>query len=187
MYGVISSGGFIAKGPAPHVTKARPIYDWADQDVWLAIHRNSWDYNALYDGMHLMGRTAKQLRVAVPTSIEALNWWDDWQVLDPEFWSRVRRRFPNIHSLAMFNKDLHRPVRKEGETWQDATYRYLSVNIVEDRKKVEGDINKVLRAHGRHSSQPLHETKPCPLCRFNWRKLARIAMFGNPGNRLTVK
>ena len=187
MYGIISSGGYIAKGPAPHIDKVRPIYDWRDKDVWLAIHRFGWDYNKAYDRMYRLGRSPKQLRIAVPTSIEAINMWDDWQLLEPKFWGRVRRRFPNIHSLAMFNKDLHRPVRKEGETWQQAVYRYLDANLVEDRKKVEGDLNKVLRAHSRHSTQPMHETRPCPLCRFNWKKLARIAMFGNPGNRLTIK
>ncbi|MFH1141638.1 MAG: hypothetical protein V1724_08290 [Chloroflexota bacterium] len=87
----------------------------------------------------------------------------------------------------MFNYDLHRPVRKIGETWQQAVYRYLKANLVEDRHKVEGDLNKVLRLHARHSTAPMHEDRPCPLCKFTWKKLARIAMFGNPGIRLTIK
>jgi hypothetical protein len=100
---------------------------------------------------------------------------------------KVRRRFPNIHSLAMFNYDLHRPVRKEGETWQDAASRYLDANVVEERHKIETDIGKVLRAHARHSTTPMLDDQPCPLCHFSWRKLARIAMFGNPGRRLHIK
>jgi predicted phosphoadenosine phosphosulfate sulfurtransferase len=187
MYGLISSGSYIARGPAPHVDKARPIYDWRDRDVWLAIHRNGWDYNRAYDRMYALGRTMKELRIAVPTSIEAMNHWQDWMVLHPQWWGRVRRRFPNIHSLAMFNHDLHRPVRKEGETWRQAAYRYLEANLVQDRAKVEGDINKVLRAHAFHSTAPMQDDRPCNLCKFTWRKLARIAMFGNPGNRLHIK
>jgi predicted phosphoadenosine phosphosulfate sulfurtransferase len=187
MYGLISSGSYIARGPAPHVDKVRPIFDWRGRDVWLAIHRFGWDYNQAYDRMYRLGRSAKELRIAVPTSIEAMNHWDDWMVLHPQWWSKVRRRFPNIHSLALFNHDLHRPVRKEGETWQQATYRYLEANLVEDQAKIERDIEKVLRAHGFHSTVPMREDKPCTLCRFSWRKLARIAMFGNPGNRLNIK
>jgi predicted phosphoadenosine phosphosulfate sulfurtransferase len=187
MYGLISSGSYLAKGPAPHVDKARPIYDWRDTDVWLAIHQYGWDYNQAYDRMYQLGRSMKELRIAVPTSIEAMNHWQDWMVMHPEWWGRVRRRFPNIHSLAMFNHDLHRPVRKSGETWQQATSRYLDANLVQDRHKIEGDINKVLRAHAFHSTAPMRDDKPCDLCKFTWRKLARIAMFGNPGNRLHIK
>lgn len=187
MYGLISSGSYIAKGPAPHIDKVRPIYDWRDKDVWLAIHRFGWDYNKAYDKMYRLRQNPRELRVAVPTSIEAMNRWKDWMIGWPSLWNKMRKRFPNIHSLAMFNYDLHRPVRKQGETWQQAVYRYLEANLVEDRHKVEGDLNKVLRAHKRHSTAPMHETKPCPLCKFSWKKLARIAMFGNPGNRLTIK
>jgi predicted phosphoadenosine phosphosulfate sulfurtransferase len=169
------------------VDKVRPIYDWRDKDVWLAIHRNGWDVNAAYARMYRLGRSMKELRIAVPTSIEAMAHWQDWMVLHPEWWGRVRRRFPNIHSLAMFNHDLHRPVRKQGENWRDATYRYLDANLVQDRAKVERDITKVLRAHAFHSTAPMLDDKPCSLCRFSWRKLARIAMFGNPGNRLHIK
>ena len=146
MYGILSSGSFLAKGPAPHVSKARPIYDWRDRDVWLAIHQNDWAYNHAYDQMYRLRPNMRELRVAVPTSIEAMNHWDDWQTLEPEFWTRVRRRFPNIHSLAMFDHDLHRPVRRGGETWQDAAYRYLAANLVEDRSKIERDLNKILSA-----------------------------------------
>jgi predicted phosphoadenosine phosphosulfate sulfurtransferase len=187
MYGLISSGNFIARGPAPHVDKARPIYDWRDKDVWLAIDRFGWDYNRAYDRMYRLRPNPKELRIAVPTSIEAMRLWDDWIILHPQWWSKVRRRFPNIHSLALFNHDLHRPVRKEGETWQQATYRYLEVNLVQEPAKVERDINKVLRAHRFHSTAPMLDDKPCNLCRFSWKKLARIAMFGNPGNRLHIK
>jgi predicted phosphoadenosine phosphosulfate sulfurtransferase len=187
MYGLLSSGSFIARGPASHVDKARPIYDWRDKDVWLAVHRFGWELNAAYSRMYRLRPNAKELRIAVPTSIEAMTHWADWQVLHPKWWGKVRRRFVNIHSLALFNYDLHRPVRKEGERWQDATYRYLSTNRVEERSKLERDINKVLRSHARHSTLPMCQDKPCELCRFSWRKLARIAMFGNPGNRLHIK
>ena len=187
MYGLIASGSYICKGPAPHVDKVRPIYDWRDKDVWLAIHRFGWALNEVYGRMWRFRANPRQFRVAVPTSIEAMNLWADWQVLHPQWWSRVRRRFPCIHSLAMFNYDLHRPVRKQGEIWREVVYRYLEANLVEDRHKVERDLNKVLRAHERHSTAPMYEDRSCPLCKFSWKKLARIAMFGNPGNRLTIK
>ncbi len=87
----------------------------------------------------------------------------------------------------MFNYDLHRPVRKDGETWQGAARRYVAANLVQERAKVERDINKVLRSHGRHSTAPMRQDRPCDLCKFSWRKLARIAMFGNPGKRLHIK
>jgi len=148
MYGLISSGSYIARGPAPHIGKVRPIYDWRDKDVWLAIHRFGWDYNRVYDRMYRLRGNPKELRVAVPTSIEAMRHWDDWQKMHPDFWNRMRRRFPNIHSLAMFNHDLHRPVRKQGETWQQASHRYLKANLVEDQRKVEKDLDKVLDASG---------------------------------------
>jgi predicted phosphoadenosine phosphosulfate sulfurtransferase len=187
MYGLISSGSYIARGPASHVDKARPIYDWRDKDVWLAIHRFGWDYNEAYPRMYRLRRNPKELRIAVPTSIEAMRLWDDWMILHPQWWSKVRRRFPNIHSLDLFNHDLHHPVRKQGETWEQATYRYLEANLVEDRDKIKRDINKVLRAHRFHSTVPMHDDKPCALCKFSWRKLAIIAMFGNPGKRLHIK
>ncbi len=73
MYGLISSGSYISKGPAPHLDMARPIYDWRDRDVWLAIHRFGWDVNAAYARMYRLRPNPKELRIAVPTSIEAMN------------------------------------------------------------------------------------------------------------------
>ncbi len=58
---------------------------------------------------------------------------------------------------------------------------------MQDRETVERDINKVVRAHTFHSTAPMQDDRPCNLCRFTWKKLARIAMFGNPGKRLHIK
>ena len=62
-----------------------------------------------------------------------------------------------------------------------------STCVLELATEVAKDLDKVLKAHQRHSTVPMHEDRRCPLCSFSWKKLTRIAMFGNPGNRLTIK
>jgi predicted phosphoadenosine phosphosulfate sulfurtransferase len=187
MYGVLCSGGYIARGPASHIDKVRPIYDWRDKDVWLAIHRNGWDYNKAYDKLYRLRKNPRELRVAVPTSIEAISHLRDWMIGWPKLWEKVRKRIPGAHGVAIFYNQLHRPVRKQGESWQEAVYRYFKENPYGDRHHLELDLGKVLRAHQRHSTAPLHETKPCPLCQWNWKKLARLTMFADPSRRLTIK
>jgi len=187
MYGLISSGGYIARGPAPHIDKIRPVYDWRDKDVWLAIHRNGWDYNRAYDKLYRLRRNPRELRIADPFSIESHRHLRDWLIGWPDLWDRMRKRVPTVHAVALFDGRMHKPARRVGESWRDATYRYLQEAQEGDRATRKRLIERKLREHGRHATFPMHETRRCQLCRFSWHDLAKLAMFGDPERRRGIK
>ena len=41
-----------------------PLYDWADSDIWKAIHDNGWHYNPVYDAMYAHGLSPRLMRVS---------------------------------------------------------------------------------------------------------------------------
>ena len=48
------------------VVNVYPIYDWKTEDVWTATGRQRWDYNKIYDLMHLVGVGIHQMRLCQP-------------------------------------------------------------------------------------------------------------------------
>ena len=48
------------------VVNIYPIYDWRTEDIWTATGRNGWDYNRIYDLMHMAGVSIHQMRLCQP-------------------------------------------------------------------------------------------------------------------------
>jgi predicted phosphoadenosine phosphosulfate sulfurtransferase len=46
----------------PHGTLFYPIYDWAVDDIWIAMSRNKWAYNTIYDSMYQYGESIRKMR-----------------------------------------------------------------------------------------------------------------------------
>lgn len=41
-----------------------PLYDWTEDDIWIAIANNHWEYNKIYDLQFQFGCKKKQMRVS---------------------------------------------------------------------------------------------------------------------------
>ena len=76
----------------PNVYNAYPIYDWRTEDVWIAHGRQQWDYNRIYDLMHLAGLSVHQMRLCQPYGDDQRKGLWLFKILEPETWSKVVQR-----------------------------------------------------------------------------------------------
>lgn len=84
--------------PAPQAQHRRmyPIYDWSYTDVWAAIHKNGWHYNAIYDAQYAHGVPVTKMRVSNvhhETAVGALFYM---QEVEPETYERLTQRIGGI-------------------------------------------------------------------------------------------
>ena len=108
----------------PHVYNAYPIYDWTTQDVWAANGKFGWDYNKIYDLMHLAGVSLHDMRLCQPFGDDQRQGLWLFKILEPETWSKLVNRvaganFGQRHVEEMGNVLGNIRVRlPEGYTWK---------------------------------------------------------------------
>lgn len=182
--GLHSSGGYLTKPNHLGVRNLRPIYDWTDGDIWLAISKHGWDYNRAYDAMHRLGLARKDLRISPPTMSPAgaraltlaSQAWPDW-------WNRVSRRLPSVRTYAQFGARAVQPDRRYSETWEQCFERtciaeapaWIAARAAEVRRRY-------LHMHANHSTAPLPDVGKCYQCGVlgSWRAMARGMYLGDP-------
>jgi predicted phosphoadenosine phosphosulfate sulfurtransferase len=74
------------------VCNTYPLYDWRTEDVWIAHGRQKWDYNRVYDLMHLAGLSIHQMRLCQPYGDDQRKGLWLFKILEPETWSKVVNR-----------------------------------------------------------------------------------------------
>lgn len=104
---------------------ASPLYDWSNQDVWVANYRFGYDYNQLYDLYYKAGLKINQMRVASPFNDYSKDSLNLYRVIDPEIWTKLvgRVRGANFGSIygktkAMGYRSISLP---PGHTWESYT------------------------------------------------------------------
>lgn len=106
------------------LVNAYPIYDWRTEDIWTAHGRMQWDYNHIYDLMHMAGLSLAQMRLCQPFGDDQRKSLWLFKILEPETWARLVSRvqganFGNRHAATsgnvMGNYHISLP---EGHTWQ---------------------------------------------------------------------
>ena len=104
---------------------ASPLYDWSNQDIWVAYSRFGYDYNELYDLYYKAGLKIDQMRVASPFNDYSKDALHLYRVIDPEIWAKLvgRVRGANFGSIygrtrAMGYRNITLP---EGHTWESYT------------------------------------------------------------------
>lgn len=184
MMGIHSSGGYLTKPNFLGVRNLRPVYDWTDADVWLAIHKFGWDYNAAYDVMHRLGINRRDLRISPPTmnpaggdmlGIAAGAW--------PEWWNRVTRRLPSTRTYALYGKRAVQAQRRSDETWEQCFFRTcVDTAPAWIAARASEQADKTVRRHLRHSTAPLPQAGKCLQCGTlgSWRVLAMSMYLGDP-------
>lgn len=69
-----------------------PIYDWATRDIWIANGKYNFDYNKIYDLMHLAGVPFSQMRLCQPYGDDQRKGLYLYKILEPETWSKIVNR-----------------------------------------------------------------------------------------------
>lgn len=101
-----------------------PIYDWRTQDIWIANGKFKFDYNKIYDLMHMAGVSIHQQRLCQPYGDDQRKGLYLFKILEPETWMKVVNRveganFGNRYSVTdstvMGNFKINLP---EGHTYK---------------------------------------------------------------------
>lgn len=104
---------------------ASPMYDWTNQDVWVANYRFDYDYNRLYDLYYKAGLKIDQMRVASPFNDYSKDALNLYRVIDPEIWTRLIGRVRGANFACIYGKTKAMGYRNitlpEGHTWQSYT------------------------------------------------------------------
>lgn len=77
---------------SPNLYNAYPVYDWRTEDIWTANGRFGWDYNKIYDLMHLAGLSIHQMRICQPYGDDQRKGLYLFKMLEPETWAKVVAR-----------------------------------------------------------------------------------------------
>lgn len=83
---------------------AYPIYDWRTEDVWAANGKFGWDYNEIYDLMHLAGVPLSQQRLCQPYGDDQRKGLYLFRLLEPETWIRVVTRVEGANFGCRYSK-----------------------------------------------------------------------------------
>ncbi len=104
---------------------ASPIYDWSNQDVWVANYLFEYDYNKLYDLYYKAGLKIDQMRVASPFNDYSKDSLNLYRVIDPEIWVRLVGRVNGVNFGSIYGKTKALGYRSitlpEGHTWKSYT------------------------------------------------------------------
>jgi len=114
-----------------HVFNAYPIYDWKTEDIWIANGREGWDYNRVYDLMHLAGLSVHQMRLCQPYGDDQRKGLWLFKILEPETWAKVvnrvqganfGNRYVELSGNVMGNIRINLP---PGHTWRSYAHFLL--------------------------------------------------------------
>ncbi len=78
--------------PESEVYNAYPIYDWRVEDVWIANGKFGWDYNRIYDLMHMAGVSLYKQRLCQPYGDDQRQGLYLFKALEPETWAKIVNR-----------------------------------------------------------------------------------------------
>lgn len=82
-----------------------PVYDWHIADVWAAISKNDWVYNAHYDHLYQWGVSFGRMRVSNYHHEHALASLWYLQEVEPETWEAATRRLAGINTYGHLREE----------------------------------------------------------------------------------
>lgn len=79
-------------GADKEIYNAYPIYDWHTKDVWIANGKFNWDYNRIYDVMHMAGVPLSKQRLCQPYGDDQRQGLYLFKILEPDTWAKIVNR-----------------------------------------------------------------------------------------------
>lgn len=124
------------------VSKAYPIWDWTFSDVWVAISKNKWNYNKIYDYQYRYGLPMTKMRVSALIHETAWKSLEMLQEFEPKTYNKFVQRIYGVSTISHMSDQGCDTIPSELPymfvDWKE--YRdYLLVNLV---KKEYHDLFK---------------------------------------------
>lgn len=82
-----------------------PLYDWGHSDVWVALERNGWAYNKIYDKYYQYGVSLGQMRVSSVLHETARRSLFMLPELDPALYAALSQRYDWTDAVAKLGEE----------------------------------------------------------------------------------
>jgi predicted phosphoadenosine phosphosulfate sulfurtransferase len=161
-----------------------PVYDWTEEDVWLAPKMFGWDYNRTYDIMAMAGIDLRAQRVCPPFGEEPLRGLYQYRVCFPELWDKMVGRVQGANTAVMYSRtELYGFGKLQpppNTSWQAWTYQLLDLYPRADRIKIQSNLQNLIARHeSRANGDPIPETKAHEISGLSWQFLAMVVNRGD--------
>jgi len=112
------------------VALCKPIFDWQENDVFRFFYDKGIPYCPIYDHQLLAGRA---LRVATPLHSEQSKRIGQLREIDPDFYNRVLKIFPEMEVQDRYYKDLDRDaIKAKYGADMNGVRSYIDDNITDE-------------------------------------------------------
>lgn len=128
-----SQGWIMKRKEKNKSTKCFPIWDWTFDDVWIAIAKNKWAYNKIYDYQYKYGVPKRLMRVSALIHETAWKSIEMLQEFEPKTYDKFTRRIEGTSTTNhMFDQDCETIPKELPYMFKDwKEYRdYLLVHLV---------------------------------------------------------
>ncbi len=168
------------------IVNAYPIYDWRTEDIWTAHGRSHWEYNRIYDLMHMAGLSLPQMRLCQPFGDDQRRGLWLFKILEPETWARLvgrvqganfGNRYVGQSGNVMGNYIITLP---KGHTWQSYSEFLLETMPAATAAHYRKKISVFVKWWEKHGVAPipdeadplLERTRKAP----SWRRICRVLL-----------
>ena len=182
-------------------SKAYPIFDWSETDVWTAPRLLDWDYNHIYDQFEMLGLPPSAQRIGTPFGEEPSRSLWVWHRVAPHLWDRMVDRVPGVQAAyrlsntALYGKgesgstgkaDILPPLG-EGQTYRDLLREViLQYEDLAIRSEIAKRCQSLLKMHSKKTNEPLVVYAPHPASGLSWLQVIRLATLGDLKSRRSI-
>lgn len=177
----------------PSAIKVYPIYDWSVKDVWTAVGKFGWDYNATYEVFEMLGLPRHNQRIAPPFGEEPRAQLWLWARAYPELWEKMCRRVPGVQAAARYARtELYSAGKEQPPLHGAAEWRAWIRKLIERQPlPVQAGIAHVLELwiarHYNRTSDPMLDTATHPDTGMSWAAIATMAEQGDFKKRQRIQ
>ena len=141
---------YIVSSQAKNVKLCKPIYDWAENDIFKFFMENEIEYSGWYDIQHASGAGRNSMRVSTPIHSEAAKKISQLRRQDPVFYDRLLKVFPEMELQDRYGKDHATALRAQRKrkvvTWEDChalvEEKFTGKNLGMARQRVKEYLTK---------------------------------------------
>jgi predicted phosphoadenosine phosphosulfate sulfurtransferase len=169
-----------------HLYNFYPLYDWRARDIWIANGKYHYDYNRIYDLMHLAGVSLHQQRLCQPYGDNQRKGLWLFKILEPDTWAKIVRRveganfgnrYTQYNRTALGNFRVNLPA---GHTYESYARFILDTMPAHLRDHYQKKINKFITWWARHGTTPIPQAaNPVQEARKqapSWRRICKVLL-----------
>ncbi len=131
-------------------TRAFPIYDMLDNDVWLYIKNNNLELPKAYENLYRVGTPVRMLRLSQFFSIDTARALVKLNEIYPDLMEKVTRREPNAYLASMywdsemFGRNTTKRKKLEQKDGDKKNYKALLFELFDNPDKLDSEDKKSL-------------------------------------------